>query len=59
MAFTDITNDFRQAVKERRSTIPDAKRRKVVKSPKGDEEKAAISKTYVAEAYNIVRPFFV
>ncbi|KAF8192495.1 snare protein syntaxin 18/UFE1 [Pholiota molesta] len=54
MAFTDITNDFRQAVKERRSTIPDAKRRKVVKSPKGDEEKAAISKTYVAEAYNIL-----
>lgn len=54
MAFKDITNDFQQAVKNRQSSIPDAKRRKLAKQSKGEDEKNSISKAYVSEAYNIV-----
>lgn len=55
MAFKDITNEFQEAVKKRRSSIPDAKRRKAVKQPKGEDEKGSINKAYVSEAYNVVR----
>ncbi|KAF8974213.1 hypothetical protein BDZ97DRAFT_1911421 [Flammula alnicola] len=54
MPFREITNEFRQAVKEGESTIPDAKRRKVVKQPKGEDEKASMNKTYLVEAYHIL-----
>lgn len=55
MAFKDITNEFQEAVEKRRSSIPDAKRRKAVKQPKGEDEKGSINKAYVSEAYNVVR----
>ena len=58
MAFTDITPQFREIVS--RSTIPNAKRRKVAKgtqkSAEGKEDvQALLNKEYVQEAYNIVR----
>ena len=59
MAFKDITNEFQEAVEKRQSSIPDAKRRKVVKQPKGEDEKGSINKAYVSEAYNVVRSEFL
>ena len=58
MPFKEITNEFRKAVQERETSAPDAKRRKVAKQPKNDENTASIDKTYVAEAYNIASIFF-
>ncbi|KAF8165438.1 snare protein syntaxin 18/UFE1 [Crassisporium funariophilum] len=54
MPFADITNDFRKVVKERETTIPDAKRRRVSKQHRNDDDKVSLHKTYVAEAYNIL-----
>ena len=54
MPFKDITNDFRQAVREKETSIPDAKRRKVARSSRTGDEGNSIEKTFVAEAQNIV-----
>ena len=54
MPFTDITNDFKKALRERESTTPEMKRAKVIKHSRNDDDTLALHKTYVAEAYNIV-----
>jgi len=60
MPFTQITNDFRKAVRERETSVLETKpkRRKFGRQPKNDENKASIDKTYVAEAYNIASILF-
>jgi syntaxin 18 len=58
MPFKQITNEFRKAVQERETSVPETKRRKFGRQPKNDENKASIDKTYVAEAYNIASMFF-
>lgn len=55
MPFKNITNEFREVLQERESSIPDAKRRKVLKQPKNETNKPSVDKIYIAEAYNIVR----
>ncbi|KAF4620066.1 hypothetical protein D9613_005129 [Agrocybe pediades] len=54
MPFKDITNEFRTALQERESAIPDAKRRKIRKRGEADGDEASVDKSYVAEAYNIM-----
>ncbi|KAH9482931.1 Syntaxin ufe1 [Psilocybe cubensis] len=54
MPFKNITNEFREVLQERESSIPDAKRRKVSKQPKNETDKPSVDKTYIAEAYNIL-----
>ncbi|PPQ92337.1 hypothetical protein CVT25_008687 [Psilocybe cyanescens] len=54
MPFKNITNEFREVVQERESSIPDAKRRRVSRQSKNEAEKPSIDKTYIAEAYNIL-----
>ncbi|KDR83845.1 hypothetical protein GALMADRAFT_86454 [Galerina marginata CBS 339.88] len=53
MPFREITIEFRKAVQERDTALPDAKRRKV-NQPRTPVDKVSIDKTYVAEAYNIL-----
>ncbi|KAF8812350.1 hypothetical protein BYT27DRAFT_7132849 [Phlegmacium glaucopus] len=54
MPFTNITNDFKTILHERESTIPDAKRGKVIKHSRNEDDKLSLHKTYVAEAYNVL-----
>ena len=54
MPFTNITNDFKKVLHERESTTSDTKRAKVIKHSRNDDDRLALHKTYVAEAYNIV-----
>lgn len=58
MPFTDVTNDFKKILHERESsstTPSDTKRAKIIKHSRNDDDTLALHKTYVAEAYNIVR----
>ncbi|KLO15866.1 hypothetical protein SCHPADRAFT_870445 [Schizopora paradoxa] len=55
MAFTDITNDFREIVAK--SSLPDMKRRKPSKSTRRNQEEEArrmINKEFMREAYSIL-----
>ena len=55
MPFTNITNDFKKVLHERESTPPNMKRAKMVKHSRNDDDRLALHKNYVTEAYNIVR----
>jgi len=59
MPFKQLTNEFRKAVQERETSVPNTKRRKLARQPRTDENKASIDKTYVAEAYNIASIFLL
>ncbi|KAF9058077.1 hypothetical protein BJ165DRAFT_1425550 [Panaeolus papilionaceus] len=54
MALTDITNNFREVVEKRQTTLPETKKRKSPKSGQGNDPKPSIDKSYLAEGYNIL-----
>jgi len=56
MPFIDLTAEFRNAVHQRQSQLPDAKRRKksARTSVAGRDGESSLGKEYVAEAYIIV-----
>jgi len=59
MPFKQLTNEFRKAVQEQETGIPNTKRRKLARQPRTDEHKVSVDKTYVGEAYNIASIFLL
>ena len=60
MTANDRTSEFRDLLKEKEKSVPDAKRRKFSRSAKrtSDEQRnvqETLNKDYIAEGYNIVR----
>jgi hypothetical protein len=58
MPFTDRTSEFRALLTERKSALPEAKRRRLDRAAirAKDETRDPLATEFVREAYHVVRP---